>query len=193
MSLNLSSNTLTHRSDLDGTVQTVLKPGAVWMARIEYPPLRADSRDAVEAFLAQLEGQASRITVFDFSRRFPKGTALGTPLVNGGNQTGSTLVTDGWQASQPAALKVGDWFSVQTSSGPELKRVRQTVVVDGAGAATIAFSPPLRKPPADNAAIVLADASCIMRLATDAPGAGTIEPAGKLVGVVLDLVESFTG
>lgn len=36
------------------------------------------------------------------------GINSGTPLVNGASQTGSTIVTDGWTASQTGILKAGD-------------------------------------------------------------------------------------
>src|SRR5689334_9108007 len=76
----------------------------------------------------------------------------GTPAVNGSNQTGSTLITDGWTASITAALNVGDNFTIagvyavnpqtRVSTGSLQDFVVQaTGSSDSGGAMTITFSP----------------------------------------------------
>jgi hypothetical protein len=76
----------------------------------------------------------------------------GTPLVNGANQTGSTLVTNGWTAAAALRLNQGDVFTVagvfsvnpmnKLSTG-QLQQFTVTAAVssDGTGAATIPISP----------------------------------------------------
>lgn len=77
----------------------------------------------------------------------------GTPLVNGADQTGATIVTDGWPTST-AVLNVGDTFTIanvyevnpQTyESTGRLQRfvVTAAVTSDGSGNATIPISPSL--------------------------------------------------
>lgn len=100
------------------------------------------------------------------------GTLGGTPLVNGANQTGSSLVTDGWTASA-AVLKKGDIFTIAGVNRvhPETKadtgELQQFVATadgtaDGTGNLTISISPSITTSgakqnvtgsPADNAAI----------------------------------------
>ena len=41
-----------------------------------------------------------------------KGVATGTPLINGGSQTGASLATDGWTNSTTGILKKGDIFTI---------------------------------------------------------------------------------
>jgi hypothetical protein len=80
------------------------------------------------------------------------GTLTGsTPLVNGANQTGSNLVTNGW-ADSTAILNAGDIISVSLCDGVNPVSFRDTgswrtfvvtanVVSDGSGNATIPVSP----------------------------------------------------
>lgn len=106
------------------------------------------------------------------------GTYGGTPLVNGANQTGSSLVTDGWTATT-TSLAVGDVFTIagvyvvnpQTKQrGTRLQQftVTTATVTDGSGNSTIAFAPAIvtsgafqnvSGAPADNAAITVLGAS----------------------------------
>lgn len=76
-----------------------------------------------------------------------------TPVVNGANQTGSSLVTNGWAAST-TVLNAGDIISVANTNSvnPISYRdtgslrtftVTQTVTSDGSGNATIPVNPPI--------------------------------------------------
>jgi hypothetical protein len=99
----------------------------------------------------------------------------GTPLVNGANQSGSSLVTDGWTAAAAQRLRKGDNFTianvyaVNPVSGDQLADLKQFTVAadfasDGTGAGSIQLteaivtSGPLKNvsgSPADNAAITV--------------------------------------
>ena len=72
--------------------------------------------------------------------------SYGTVLVNGGSQTGSTLIVDGLTAVPQA----GDTFTV---AGVNLTYIITAVPTVTSGAATLAISPALNSSPADNAAI----------------------------------------
>lgn len=76
----------------------------------------------------------------------------GTPLVNGANQTGSEIVTDGWDTGVTGLLKAGDVitfdgvFSINPQSYESTGRLQHFVVQenvnsDGTGNATIKVSP----------------------------------------------------
>lgn len=75
----------------------------------------------------------------------------GTPLVNGGSQTGSSLITDGWTAGY--VIPKGKFFSVSVSGLLYLYQTTAAVTASGAGAATLSIRPMLRSSPADNAAL----------------------------------------
>lgn len=113
------------------------------------------------------------------------GLGTGTPIVQGASQTGASLVTDGWTASQSPILKRGDIFTITSGANVvnsvnpvnyESNGVRQQFVVtadvnsDGSGVATIPISPSIltsaagarqtvTASPSDNAAITLLGAS----------------------------------
>jgi hypothetical protein len=103
----------------------------------------------------------------------------GTPLVNGGSQTGASLITDGWTASAASRLKQGDVFTVAgvNSVNPQSRQdtgvLQQFVCTadkssDGSGNLTQTISPSITVSgygqtvtgsPADNAALTIVGAA----------------------------------
>jgi hypothetical protein len=103
----------------------------------------------------------------------------GTPLVNGANQTGNSLVTDGWTAAAANRLKKGDVFTIagvfavnpvsrQTTTQLQQFVVTADVNSDAAGNATIPIAPAITPTgqfqnvtvgPADNAALTIVGTS----------------------------------
>lgn len=181
----LRANTQSFESPLTRSVQTVELTGARWFATYELPPMKRAQASAWMAFLIALQGRAGRFYGYDPDCRRPRGTGAGTPLVDGGGQTGSSLVTDGWAALSPV-LRAGDYVGVNG----ELKMVTADVTSNGAGQATIAFKPSLRASPADNAPLTLADASCTMMLIDDEQAAWDAD-AISVFGLRFSGVETF--
>lgn len=109
---------------------------------------------------------------------FTVGAYAGAPLVNGANQTGSSLITDGWTATT-SALNLGDIFTIagvmavnpqsrQSTAALQQFVVTGAQVADGAGNITIPIAPPITpagsfqttdSSPADNAAITVLGAA----------------------------------
>lgn len=176
-------------SELDGTVQTVVLPGAFWRCTVSYSVLNATRWRALEAFLASLEGAAGRFYFGPQHAKTPVGAAGGTPLVNGASQTGSSLVTDGWPAST-AILKAGDYFHFDVSGRRELKLVTADVSSNASGQATISFKPAIRVSPANNEPIVTSSPSCVMMLADSEQGSLSHRTAG-LAAVSLAMREAI--
>jgi hypothetical protein len=158
----LSANVQTFQSPLSGTIQRAVKAGSLWIARYSLPRMKRN--DAVEwlSFFAQLEGRANTFNAFDPEGKELRGTGIGTPLVNGASQTGSSLVTDGWGANQ-IVLRTGDYFSVNS----ELKMVTEDILSDGSGNATINFKPFLRNSPTNNAPLIINNPVVEMFLSQD--------------------------
>lgn len=186
----LRSRTQHSISELDGTVQTIALPGSYWYCTVSWPTLNQTRWRSLEAFLASLEGAAGRFYFGPQHAKAPVGTGAGTPLVAGGSQIGSSLVTDGWTPSS-AILKAGDYFHFDVSGTRELKIVTADVTANGSGQATIQFKPPIRRSPADNAALVTASPSCVMMLADDEQGSMSYRAAG-LASVSLAMREAVT-
>lgn len=137
---------------LNNTFQGFGRPGAMWVATLQFPLLSAAKRAALQAFLIELNGQEHRFLLSDKSNP-RRGSGGGTPLVNGASQIGTSLITDGWPTGTNGVLLKGDNFAV----GGELKKCTQDVNSDGLGAATINFNPPIRFSPLDNASIDIDD------------------------------------
>ena len=187
----LGFNTQQHESPLSRDVQTLEMAGARWRAELTFPPMIPATWRVYTAFMAQLRGAAGRFYYpVPYPARTPRGTAGGTPLVNGGSQTGSSLITDGWTAG--ATLKAGDYFHFTNGAGGrELKIVRSDITADGSGNLTITFDPPIRSAPADNAALTVSSPSCIFGLADDDQGRVSYEEA-SFGSTSLSLVERFS-
>lgn len=181
----LTSNTMPFSSPLSGAMQTVEMPGARWRCSFTMENLVEADAALLQALLVQLRGQANRLLLHNFARPTPRGTATGTPLVNGASQTGVSLITDGWTAGI-TALRTGDFFGVNG----ELKMVTADAVADGSGNATISFEPPLRSSPADNAAITTNKPLAIFMLSS--PDSGWDTQPYRISNVPIDLIENWS-
>lgn len=176
------------RSPFDGTEQTLELPGARWGAELRWQALDEAEWRALSAFLAQLQGRSGRFTWSPIARFPRRGTATGTPLVNGASQTGKALITDGWTGT-PAFL-VGDLLGYTDPSG---RSVMHQVVADAAvttGAATISIAPGIRRSPADNAALNLSAPSPVWRLTRD-DAMADYEPGPRGFSATITIEESI--
>ena len=158
----LETNTQRFESPLTKAVQRVLLGGSRWTATYSLPAMTRDRAAPWKAFFDLLEGSANTFNAYDPDCKTPRGAGTGTPLVNGGSQTGSTLVIDGCTHGV-TFLKTGDYFSVNG----ELKRLTSDALADGSGNATLHFKPALRNSPANNAPVTVLQPTCTMILADD--------------------------
>ena len=181
----LESNTQILESPLTKAVQTIEQPGARWSATLGYINLIDPDVALLQAFLAQLRGMANRFTLANFERSTPRGIATGTPLVNGASQTGTSLNTKGWTASQTGIMKAGDYFTVNG----ELKMMAADANSDGTGLATLVFEPPLRASPADNAALTVNSPTATFMLRDSKVGWPRHAPAFR--NFTIDCIEQF--
>lgn len=154
---DLNSNGSAFESPWTKQTQTVRYPGSSWSAQMTLSNLDDYESREVEVILIQLDGMAGRIKLRDFGRW--GAPAMGAPKVNGVDQTGNKLITDGWTA-RSTVLRKGDYFTV----ADELKMVLADVVSDAKGNATIFFGPQLRNKPEDNAHLEVENPYGIFRL-----------------------------
>lgn len=108
------------------------------------------------------------------------GTYSGTPLVNGANQTGTSLITDGW-GSGVSGLNEGDLFTIanvymvnphtRESNGQLQQFVVTATITDTSGAMTLSIQPEIivsgayqtvNSLPADNAALTVLGATGVV-------------------------------
>src|SRR5262245_35767645 len=64
------------------------------------------------AFLLALQGVYGTFRYGDPFKATPRGSAPGTPVVNGAGQVGRSLATSGWTASQSGILLRGDHIQI---------------------------------------------------------------------------------
>lgn len=160
--LSIQSNTAVRRSAWTLASQKQRNKGQLWVANITYPPLTRAQAEELAGFIMALDGPWGTFTLGDPLGVIARGNAGGNPKVNGANQTGGSLVTDGWDASQTGILKAGDYIQI----GTRLHKLKADANSDGSGNATLDIWPDLRSPaPADNDTIITQGAKGLFQLA----------------------------
>lgn len=153
-----------------------------WECSITLPPIVGDGTvNAWRAFFGAAQGATN-----DFQvpvSPIAQSTATATPRVNGGSQTGRSLVTDGWPPST-TVLSGGQFVTINN----QLLQLTSNVTSDASGNATISFAPAIRTSPADNTVIEFKNPYALMFFVED-PGY-SVEP-GLVYSISLDLRESF--
>ncbi len=191
-SYRLRGNTQTHRSPLDGTVQTLEMPGANWELTVSWESLNSDDMRVLAAFLADLRGTAGRFYYSPATWAPRRAAGGGSPLINGAAQSGSTLATDGWSFAVQV-MRAGDWLSYTDTSGRRrLHMVTADTSSTGGGAASLPITPPIRRAGGDNAAIDVATPSGVFRLPTDDAPEMQLRPP-MLGAASLTMVEALVG
>lgn len=134
---------------------------------VQLPPMtREGGGDDWSAFLMQARGQVNAFLLGDATSKQPRGSNLttgATPLINGANQVGYTLMTKGWVPNAQGVLKRGDWIQIIY----RLHKVLDDVNADASGNATIAIWPPIRESPADGSTLTTTNTVGLFRLASN--------------------------
>lgn len=146
-----------------GQTQTYDLMNSFWMGTASFPPMNRYAYDAWSSFIPECRGMLNCFLLGDPKATYPKGSALGSPVVSGANQTGYSLNTRGWQASTVGLLLFGDYIQI----GYRLYKVLDTVTSDGSGNATISIWPNLRDLPADGTTIITRNCKGLFRLAAN--------------------------
>ena len=118
-----------------------------WNITVSYSNLTRAQFAPIFAFIMDQDGE---FEVFDFvppDISTPRGTAGGTPNVNGGSQNGKSVLTQGWTPNQPLAMAAGDIFTFTDHT--KVYMVTQDFSTDGAGAGTLNFAPALLESPSN--------------------------------------------
>lgn len=188
----LQSNTRTFTSPINGNAQTEELLGSRWIGSLTWNTLGQADWRKLQAFLTNLAGQAGRFYYTPSYAATPQlGVPGGSPVVNGANQTGKSLITSGWPNST-LVLKAGDFFSFPNGIGVELHQVTADATSDGSGHCTLAIAPQIRISPANAAALTVSNPTCIMRLKDDDQGQLSVAP--PVIGSLsLDFMESVYG
>lgn len=154
-------------SPFTGQQQVYKHAGQWWEMEVSLPPMKRADAEQVASFLVKLNGRFGTFLFGDPLNTAPRGVGTGTPLVNGGGQTGTDLVTDGWTPDTTGILKAGDWIQLGSGSTTTLHKVLDDVNSDASGNATLVIFPDLRSSPLDNATITVSAAKGRWRLASN--------------------------
>lgn len=140
--------------------------GTSWEISATLQLLNRDQAEEYNAFIASLRGRTGTFLMTIPGSETPRGVATGTPLVDGGAQTGTDLVTDGWTPSQTGILKAGDFINLGSGSSTRLHRVLEDVDSDGGGSATLVLAPKIVSDdsPGDNDPITVTNCKGLFRL-----------------------------
>lgn len=140
--------------------------GEWWEYRIEMARMTGRDGRRLSAFLAALGGPRGRFMFRDPTIRHPGSPPA--PHVEGGFQSGGSLVTAGWPPLATPCL-AGDFFSLGTGAQTRLHQLTADVEADEAGMATLAFVPKLRSAPADGDPLEIAAPAVLLRLSAPVP------------------------
>lgn len=166
VTLRAENVTAISRSPFSLAQKVYSHPGQAWAADVTLPPMDREDAEEWVAFLLSLKGQAGTFLMGDTAGATARGTPTGTPLVNGANQTGGTLVIDGATTGVTNWLKAGDYIQLGSGSTATLHKVLTAADSDGSGNVTLDIWPNLRTSPADNAAVTVANTVGRWRLAS---------------------------
>ena len=137
--------------------------GQFWKMTATFPPMTRAEFAPIYAFIIAQRGRYESFTLVPPVVGNPQGSAGGTPLVNGGSQTGRSLVTDGWTVST-TIFKAGDYLKL--AGNDKVYMITADVSSDGSGNATISIEPALVSSPADNAVVTYTSVPFTVALAS---------------------------
>ena len=205
----LEANTLRMESPLSRAAQTLIRPGARWVCRMDFNRRGHGVAPRLDALVAMLDGGAHEVALFDWRRPVPRGAAASTTTVDtflsgdtftdGGGfvsyasspvmasaatRGAETLYTSGWENSA-AVLLAGDYVGLNG----RLYMVLEDVTSSGAGLATLRIRPRLHAGAAAGARPTLIRPTTRFRLA--AQGVENPTEAGPLSSYSMTFVESL--
>lgn len=148
------------RSPFTHTIQVQEFSGQSWGADVTFPDMTREEAENFNAFLLALCGQKGTFYLGDPLAKQPRGVGGGNPRVNGANQTGNSVITDGWPANTTGLLLPGDYIQIGTG----LHKCLTTVTSDSSGNATIDIWPRLGISPANDELIITNKTVGVFRL-----------------------------
>lgn len=151
-------------SPFTGQQQVQAHQGQFWQVDITLDHVEHNDAVAISAALTQLNGKFGTFLFGDPTMTSPRGSGSGSPTVNGANQTGQELATQGWTPSAQNVLLAGDWIQLGSGATQRIYRVLKDVNANASGQATIDIWPRLRESPANGAPIVLNNTQGVFRL-----------------------------
>ena len=140
--------------------------GERWEAEITLPPMTRANAEPWLGWLLSMRGREGTFLLGDPRAATPRGSAGGTPLVNGADQVGDSLSVDGCTASQTGWLKAGDYIQLGSLASASLHKVLDDANSNSAGVVRLDIWPAITTSPGDNTAVVTTSAKGVFRLSS---------------------------
>ena len=138
--------------------------GERWEAEVTLPPMKRTDAEQWIAWLMSMGGLSGTFLMGDPLGATARGAASGTPVVDGGSQTGSTLTINGAVTSVTGWIKAGDYIQLGGGSSATLHKVLQDAASDASGGVALDIWPSLRSSPTDGSTVVVSGAEGRWRL-----------------------------
>jgi hypothetical protein len=149
------------QSPFTGQTQAQIWPGQWLAAQVQYPSMTRAQASAIIAALVRLNGTAGTFMLGPLDCKSPRGAGLGSPLISGNNNGGSSILTKGWTPNTAHILLPFDWISIDNY----LYIILSDENSDNGGNAAFDIWPNLRTAPADGDPIIINNPQGLFRLA----------------------------
>lgn len=138
-------------SDFSLHRQHVLHTGERWRVTIAFPLMRREHADEWTSFLLAQDSGNGLLLFGDIFNPMPRGSAAGSPVVDGSNQLGETVSIRGFNNNVAGILLPGDKIQI----GNQLLQVIRTAATNDMGKAVLDIRPRLRAPsPVDGDVVI---------------------------------------
>lgn len=137
--------------------------GEAWEIQLQLSTLTRENCAAYRAFVTALKGKMGTFT-FNLIGEAPYGSYAGTPLLDGGSQTGSSIDIKGFTADATGVIKAGDYFSLGSGSSKKLFTFLADADADSSGGVTVEIAPEIKIAFSDEEAINTSTPGAVFRL-----------------------------
>ena len=178
-------------SPFTGEQQVHAHSGQFWEADITVAPSERGDAAAIHAWLLSLNGREKTLLFGDPAGATARGSASttpGTPVVNGADQTGASLICNGGPIGATNYLRVGDYIQLGSGSTATLHQVLEDVSTDGSGNFTLNLWPNIRSAPANGATVTVDNAVGKFRLDSNV---NSWSESTVLYGISFKIKEAF--
>lgn len=136
----------------------------IWEISGSLPLLKKEVGEKYASFILSLRGQVGTFLLPISGSYQPRGSWLGTPVVDGASQTGDELNIKGLTPNQTEVAKAGDFISIGSGVGTRLYKIIADANSNADGEMTVTIVPRLRTSPSDLATVNVNNAKGIFRL-----------------------------
>jgi len=186
-SLTPKSNTAILPSSLTSGIQVIARPGGRWLLSLTWENIYGDKYRELIAMLTLLNGAEHAINFAPSTwKHAARGDWGGTPVVDGGSQTGNTLAVRGADINTTDWVKAGDIFRIVVGSTNYLHMATTDGDSDGTGDVSFGIWPELRTSPSDGDAIAINQAGLfrLVDMVEFATSARNVTAGGSQVATV---------